>query len=154
MAPGGLGDGVDDRFRWWPEAVLHLHHQALGGLASDAGHLGQRSNVLVLNAHRKGLDIDSRQQRQRDFRTDPRYFDQAPKQSALIVRAEAVQDMRILANHEMSQKQDFLAHGRQQEERGHRRLDLVTDSTDLHQELRRCLGGNATPDRSDHRDAN
>src|SRR5205809_104108 len=84
------GDRVDHNFRRRPEAVLHLHHQTLGGLASDTGHLGQRSNVLVLNTQRKRLDIDSRQQRQRDFRPDARYFDQAPKQSALILRAEAV----------------------------------------------------------------
>ena len=52
------GRGGDRRIGSGSKSVPHLDHEALGGLSSYARDTGQRGDILVLHAQRKGLDTD------------------------------------------------------------------------------------------------
>src|SRR5579872_2786701 len=41
------------------QAIPHLDHQALGGLAADARHVDERRHILALHALRERLDADA-----------------------------------------------------------------------------------------------
>src|SRR5215469_5463802 len=127
------------------QAVAHLDHQALGGLAADARHLDERGHVLALYAQRERLDADAREQGQRNLGTDARYPDQAAKETPLFLRTERVKHVSILADHEVREEPNLLADGRQMEEGRHRHLELIPETAGLHQQLRRSLCQDASP---------
>src|SRR5262249_37273953 len=97
------------------------------------------------------LDADPRKKRESDLRPDTGDLDQAAKQPALLVRAEGVKNVRILAHDQMREQAYLLAHLRQVKKRGHRSFQLISDSSDLHCELRRWLGRKTAAYGSNHR---
>src|SRR6185437_12222087 len=133
-------------------AVAHLDDQALGGLAADARHLDERRHIVALHAPRKRLDTDAREQRQGDLRADTGDFDQTAKETPLVLRAEGIEHVRVLTDHEVREEAHFLSDRRQMKEGRHRHLELVAEATGLHEELRWDLRDDAPPYRSDHRD--
>src|SRR6185437_6434705 len=134
------------------ETVAHLDEQALRGLAADPRHLDERGHILALHAERERLDTQSREQRQGDLGADARYLDQAAKETPLVLGAERVEDMRILAYHQMGEQPHLFANRRQMEESRHGRLELIAEASGLHQQLRRSLRDDAPPYRPDHRE--
>src|SRR6185312_5994279 len=134
------------------QPVAHLDEQALGGLAADARHLDERGHILALHALCERLDTDAREQRQGDLRADTGDLDQAAKETPLVLRAECIEHVSVLTDHEVREKPHLFPDRRQVKESRHRGLELIAEAAGLHEQLRRGLREDAPPYRSDHRD--
>ncbi len=108
-------------------------------------------DILVLHAGREAFDADAGKEREPDFRPDAGHLQQAAKQATFVFGRESVEQLRVFANDEVGQQLHFFADGRQMQERGHRRFELVAHATDFHSDLRRQLRSDATAERADHR---
>src|SRR3990170_883839 len=132
-------------------AVAHLDQQALSGLAADARNPGEGVDVLCFDAQQEGVDVNSGQQCKADLRADARDTQQVPKQPPLVLGRETVQQVRVLADHEMRVQLDLAAQLGQAVERRHRRLQLVTDAAHVDQERRWLLADQLAAKEADHR---
>ncbi len=78
-------------------------------------------------------------------------LDEGAKEAPLAFGDEAEQAMGVLANREVSEQGDFRARFRQAVESGHGRVDLIADTTDIHQKRRRFFCHQHAAQKADHR---
>ena len=108
-------------------------------------------DVLRQYAAREALDTHARQHPERDLRPDTGHLEQVAEQSALLLSGEAVEDVGILAHHQVGDQMHGLTDGRQIQERGHGRFELISDAAHIHGHRRGSLGGDAPVQEADHR---
>ena len=82
----------------------------------------------------------------------PLIFSELAERAALVVAAEAEQQVRVLADDEVREQHDALAGGGQVVERAHRHVHFVRDALDVEQELRRVFLEQDARQAADHGD--
>jgi hypothetical protein len=92
----------------------------------------------------------ARQHRQRGARADAGDPDQLAERAALGLGEEAVEQLRVLAHHQVREQRDPLAERRQVVERAHRDVDLVAHALHVEQHLRRRLREQHARQSTDH----
>ena len=85
-----------------------------------------------------------------DLRSHSRHFEQTAEQAPLAVGAEAEQNVRILAHHQVREQRHGLTGGRQPVECRHRRFQLVADAVDIQHQRRRLLHRQPALEEADH----
>src|SRR3990167_2487702 len=121
------------------ELALEFEQQAFGGLLADAGHLDDASAVLRADGLGQIGHAHARQHRQRRARPHAADLDELAKGLAFGRAAKAVQDLRVLAHHEVRQQRHFFARARQVVESAHGHVHLVAHAVAVDQDLRRIL---------------
>src|SRR5437899_4921047 len=132
------------------ELVLELKQNAFRGLLPDAGNLREATGLLHGDRLRKLGNRQPGQHGERGPRADAVDFDELAKRTALVLAAEAIEQMRILAHDEMREQRDALAGRGQVVERSHRHVDLVRDALHVEQKLRRILLEKYSGQAADH----
>ncbi len=80
----------------------------------------------------------------------PLIFVEHPERATLALAAEAEQQVRVLADDEMSEQHDARAGQRQVVEGAHRHVDLVADALHVEQDLRRVFLDEDSGEAADH----
>src|SRR5258706_2037935 len=137
IAPS-LGRRFTHRFG---ELAFELEQQPLGGFLADARDPHEARRVLQRNRLREVADRHAGKHRERSARRDARYTDQLAEHRALFCAREAIKEMRILAHDEVREEGYRCAGGWQRIKGAHRHIELIAHAADLHQDLRRVLGG-------------
>lgn len=134
LHPGEDGGGGARR-----QFVAQFQQQALRGFLADAWNARQQGGILRRHGMRQIVHRQSGKDAERRFGTDAADLDQLTEGLALALAEKAVQQLRVLAHHELGQ-QGHLGPGLGQVVEGaHRHLDFVADPVDVHQQLRRIF---------------
>ncbi|MNN47792.1 hypothetical protein D3C81_1622290 [compost metagenome] len=121
------------------EAILELHQQTLGGLFPDTRHLGQRRGVLCLDAAHQLIDLKARHQGQRQLRAHAIEADQLAEEVTFALADETIEQLGILAHHQMGVQGYRLSDRRQSIEGGHRHFQLIAQAVYIQNQVRRLL---------------
>src|SRR5580698_10497507 len=129
--------------------VTHFDDQTLGGLAPDPGNAGQHRHILRYHAAGEALDTHAGEHTQRNLRADAGYLEQVAEQPPLLLGGKAIEDMGILAHHQVRDQADDLTDGGQVQERRHGRFELIAHSAHIQRDRRGGLGGDSTVQETD-----
>ena len=132
------------------ELALQFEQQPLGGLLADARHLDQARAVLPAHGRAEFGHAQARQDGQRRARSDAADLHQFAEGRALGGGEKAVQQLRVLAHHEMREQRHRHAQGGQVVEGAHRHVDLVADAVHVEHHRGRRLVDQRAAEPADH----
>ncbi len=118
------------------DLAFEFQQQAFSRLLADAGHLHQPTHLLRRHGARQVLHAHARQNGQRRARPHTGDLDQLPKRLPLRSGGKTIQNLRVLAHHEVRQQRHFFAAGGQVVERAHGHIHLVAHAVAVEQDLR------------------
>jgi hypothetical protein len=132
------------------ELALELEQQALGGLLADAGHLDQPPGLLRGDGLRQLAHAHAREHRERGARAHAADLDQLAERLALRRGGKAIEQLGVLAHHEVGQQRDRLAEGGQVVEGAHGHADFIAHAMAIDQHVGRVLEAERAGEFSDH----
>ena len=113
------------------------------------GDAGECRHLLSQHAAREALDTHAREHAERNLRADTGDLEQVAEQAPLLLGRETVEDMRILAHHQVRDQVHGLAHRGQIQEGGHGCFELIAHTADIQRHRRGRLGRNASVQEAD-----
>src|SRR5690348_5097802 len=132
-------------------AITQFDHDPLCGFLADARDARQRGDVRVVHQPREFVGADTRQNRQRNARTDAGDFLQIAEQRTLLFAQETEQGGGVFPDRVMGQQRHFASGFRQVVQGGHRHFQLVADAGDVQHDPGRLLGNERSTQSADHR---